>query len=301
MSRQKEEQALRIMEALSGVDEELLERCGRPQPAEDTVRGRDGMQGGILAGRSRFWQTAGRVGGLCAAAVCLAVICAVRWRAQVPGGGEIIREEADAGVLCEEAENAVQVNDSPQLSGGEVPGELHSEPWGGEEQEAALPESSEEELAADEASQEKSAELDRADDLQKELSESLNISVISVSWEDACALAGIEEQIRIEPPAEYVPSSVAVSGEEGGHVMQYAWSDGEHTLCLKLAGKDSAWTGDSTLPVLNAADWEDCLPGADSDGGIRFAMVLESGLRLEYEGWLTKEELEALLGGLPDS
>ena len=50
MSRQKEEQALRIMEALSGVDEELLERCGRPQPVEDTVRERDGVQGGIPAG-----------------------------------------------------------------------------------------------------------------------------------------------------------------------------------------------------------------------------------------------------------
>lgn len=302
MSRQKEEQALRIMKALSGVDEELLERCGRPQPVEDTVRERDGVQGGIPAGMSRFWQTAGKAGGFCAAAVCLAVIWAVRWRAQVPGCGETIREEADAGVLCEEAENAVQENDSPQLSGGEVSGELNSEPWGGGEQEAALQQSSEEqEIAADEASQDKRTEPDLADDLKKELSESLNISVISVSWEEACALAGIEEQIRIEPPAEYVPSSVAVSGEEGGHVLQYAWSDGEHTLCLKLAGKDSVWIGDSALPVLNAADWADCLPEADSDGGIRFVMVLESGARLEYEGWLTKEELEALLDGLPDS
>lgn len=124
---------------------------------------------------------------------------------------------------------------------------------------------------------------------------------IPVSWEDACVLAGIEEDIAVRPPAEYVPSKASVGDEEGEPPLQYTWSTGEHTLCLRLAGTDSSWPGDRELRVLNPADWENCLPEPDGDGGLRFAILFESGLRLEYEGWLTQEELEELFRELPDS
>lgn len=325
MSGRREEQALRIMEALSGVDEELLERCEGLQPAGEPAK----PKGVSRAGRGGFRRLAGRYGGLCAAAVCLAVICAAWWSAEIPRSGGLKQEEA----LPEGAQDNMQEGGSPESWEEQYPGEEQSQSRGDGEQEGAVWEpaasdgegtegslppvpleeketavcfsgENETEGALQEMTESDQADLRTENDCAipgNRPEEFSGNADAPVSWEDACGMAGIEERFPVYPPEEYVLCSATVSGEDGGPVLQYIWGDGEHTLCLKLAGKDSAWHGDGTLPVLNPADWTDSLPEPGGDGAVRFAVALEDGARLEYEGWLTEEELETLLGGLADS
>ena len=66
MKRDKKESALRIMEALSGVDEELLECCEQ-QERKDSDNGKS------LSSGNKIYRWGRRYGGLCAACLCLAV------------------------------------------------------------------------------------------------------------------------------------------------------------------------------------------------------------------------------------
>lgn len=89
-------EAMKIMEALSGVDEELLERCeaegsGAAAP-ENSAEGKGKY-------RSRIW----RYAGSCAAALCLAAVGAAGW------GG--IRLAMDAEKLADEPFSLESVSD----------------------------------------------------------------------------------------------------------------------------------------------------------------------------------------------
>lgn len=94
MSDRKQESVLRIMEALSGVDEELLERC-------ETVGSRE-KNGRKRTGRGLFGYRAMRRGGaLCAACLCAVLIGAACWKGALlskdaVGGGQNGGEENDA-------------------------------------------------------------------------------------------------------------------------------------------------------------------------------------------------------------
>lgn len=91
-----QEYALRIMEALSGVDEELLDRCsssetdtGSRKALSDVPEVRDGRESRRRKIRRPIWQTA----GAWAAAICLVAIGAAGWK-----GYWMLKEDGSEGV-----------------------------------------------------------------------------------------------------------------------------------------------------------------------------------------------------------
>ncbi len=90
MKTQKEERALRILEALSGVDEELLERCGEP-----TAVANEGTTTGV-SGKAKVYRFARRYGGLCAACLCMVLVSSVYFKVMQPKGSSSFGAANDA-------------------------------------------------------------------------------------------------------------------------------------------------------------------------------------------------------------
>lgn len=114
-----QEYALRIMEALSGVDEELLDRCScaetdadsRKAPSSaDVPEVRDGRGARRLKRRRPIWQTA----GAWAAAICLVAVGAAGWK-----GYWMLRENGSDGVS---GGSTYQAESAYERNGAGVPG-----------------------------------------------------------------------------------------------------------------------------------------------------------------------------------
>ena len=112
-----QEYALRIMEALSGVDEELLDRCSsaetdadsRKAPSTDVPEVRDGRESRRRKRRRPIWQTA----GAWAAAICLVAIGAASWK-----GYWMLRENSSDGAS---GGSAYQAGSAYEHNGAGVP------------------------------------------------------------------------------------------------------------------------------------------------------------------------------------
>lgn len=316
MNAWKEESALRIMEALSGVDEELLERSGQTGRKKEQAPGRRGRFG---------WMS--RYGGLCAAGLCLAVLGAAWWSLTgengLSGTGSdsanemIMQEEAGAAADRETDENGPESAGEPEESMSES-GYSPEEPcWldvdmleadsarelnGEAENVQELQQASGDEAAKTEtealqqgASEEEKQNLPEEDRSSKKTE--------AISWEAARALGALGSYVPAELPEGYA----FLEGERSTvprNSIRLTWGNGEHRLWLKLTETElTAELPESRPEIIFAGEenWQSRIPAPDEDGSVRFALLYEDGVLLEYKGWLTTEELEELLGKRSES
>lgn len=287
MRTEKEPGAMRVMEALSAVDQELLERSGKR--AGET---------GHKTGLRRFMQ---RYGAACAAGLCLMLLGAAYFGAtrihknsaledsrstdMCGGAGNEVFEAEEAGM--EEAEDGFQALDSV----GAAPAEK-SEDTG-------------EDMKGDAPSAAEASALSEPEWLDTEsLGDPANRTEAD-EWAEQQAPAVAQRQPEtvgadVEVPEGYSPADT--SPRDGGQgSLVYEWRDGEHSLWLRLTPTDL--TADMRFeldpPLCTVQEeWRDLIPEAGADGYVQFALLYDGGMLAEYRGALEREELVRLLEAL---
>ena len=235
-------QALRIMQALSGADEELLERCGRK-----TMQRRRGRQ------RSRM------LSGAWAAALCLAAVGAMSWGgylliwgenggtegglAGMPQAIELGAAEDTGGTEQKEGQEGGTETGTERETGA---GKLPEEAAGGAE-ENALSESSgdtAESVSGDGSGQAK-------EDLYQDAQESKNgaateeegcpvLRSLEYTEEEARALPVLSAYIPAQLPQGYTFEGAYVNQDIAGDNLTITWSRGMDSLILSVTTEAEA-------------------------------------------------------------
>lgn len=320
MSTWKEERALRIMEALSGVDEKLLERSEETGKRKKNRNSRKYRRPGLMS----------RYGGLCAACLCLAVLGAAWWRFagqdKLPG---MENSTSDNGAR----DTALQAE---SCGGGETSSLVSPQESGAAEEDTGTQESGyrlEEpdwldiDMLLQTASAEKlNQEIDNTQQTMQQspeesparVEEDAAIQNSPESLEDKCSVkedAGAENAERISWETaravsvlgSYVPEKLPegyefLAGQQSAeprNSILLTWTNQEHILWLKLTETElTAEMLEGTEEAVFDAkeDWQSLIPAPAADGSIRFSLLYGDGVLVEYKGWLNVSETEELLG-----
>lgn len=285
MRTEKEHDAMRVMEALSAVDQELLERSGKK--ASET---------GHKTGIRRFMQ---RYGAACAACLCLALLGAAYFGVSRMRMGSVSESSKSAGMNGGAGTEDMEADGSGMAEAGNGFQALDSEG-------AAPAEKSEDMAEADgqfcaEAPAEPEwldteglGELARKDETENETGAVQQAPAAEQKHFDTAVGADIEA------PEGYSP--VETSPWDGGQgSLVYEWQDGEHSLWLRLTQTeltaDMRLELDSLLCTVQE-EWRELIPEAGADGYVQFALLYDNGMLAEYRGALEKEELVRLLESL---
>lgn len=311
MNTWKEDSALRIMEALSGVDEELLERCEHPASVKKKKIAK-------ISERSRLMR---RVGRVCAACMCLAVLGAAYRVSTLRMGsaGDNMSGSAKSGeALLEVEEQEVY---EPETAGREdkYMEEGTTEAAAGYDEpcwldidmllerassreclkEGMINDTSSQQLQLS-GNQEECIEIE--DDNTGEIPENAEIPVsrAAVSWENVYSVTGLGDYVPVEWPEGYMPLTVEQNkGTDERNNLLLTWRNQEHILWLKLTETElnADMLYESEEAVFAAGeDWRSKIPEPEADGSIQFALLYEDGVLMEYKGWLTVSEIIELFG-----
>lgn len=282
MSERRQEQTLRILEALSGVDEELLERCDMPRKGEAERR----KHGRII-----------RYGSLCAACLCALLIGAV-FRGDLlqkngRAGGQDAPEENSAAVTTERPEGTGADGDGAQ-------GELFGDGEPAWIDLAELPERKPAEYDVEQT--ERLTEMTEGEAVEEASKESLmgQKKEMPEDRQEACVLSA--KYVPRELPGEYERQALQRIFADGSENLLLRCGDGEHMLWLNLRETELDPKAEyaSSPPIFSAAeDWREKLPEPGEDGSRRFAVLYEDGVLVEYAGWLTEEEIGELFRLIP--
>ncbi len=335
--RRKDEQALRLLEALSGVDGDLLERSAGASTREAENRGAADTGAAIHGVGAKAYRFVMRHGRACAACLCLFLLGAAFWgivrpvilpkgmgsgngavsndTAQMAGGGEDDSDGAfaDEGLTIERAEEEEALEYGEVTEGAAGDGGAAEEPqWftgGGTAasvtenlagvsagMEASGPENAEQESAERESS---AAAQDKQENRYHEQDRGAG-----TGGQQGQALGSSPEAVASKGVDAYIPSAVPAGYRqtyerydpvpEGGNSLTLMFSDGERHFWLHIT--DTEYTADMRFeaepPVLTVReDWKDLLPEANQDGSIQFGLLFEDGVLVEYQGYLTEEEI----------
>lgn len=279
---ERKEASFRLMQALSGVDEELLEKSEKQENRSRSVR-----------------RMAGRWGYAFAACLTLAVAgtsvyCVNRFGNEKIGSMEsAVNFAMDAksgdGVEPEEAAEARQdiAMDgitNAAASTADTAGEQGGEATTGGKDTAQGNTETGEGIDAGAALYAQEAQLTQAQQL---------------TGEQATELEGLGSHVPTYLPADYsLKEAVYGKGTEGQDVLLLYFTDGQRGLLLRLEeteeGTDTLSAAD--YPVYSQTqDWQALLPQSDQDGQLRFGLLLEDGTLIGYQGALSAEELCRLL------
>ena len=268
----RQDQAFRLMEALSGVDEELLSRSER-QPSA----------------KKKIVQFMGRYGALCAA--CL--MCAVLGSVYLLNGGSqskdsaaneaapvkltadtrygIAMEEAcEEEVNLSEADTNVLLTDAGKAVNWKIPAESVR----------TVPEAN----GTDTVTQ--------GNDI--ETAEEKLYSGAAFDAEKQMSIAGYS----LQTPAGYAMSSEEAAVQEDGTGVYTWYKEGVpcyvRVVVLDSAAIDRLCEDGEVLVKDSQGQWLTKLPAADEDGLRQFALSVGNGIVTEYYGYLTVEEIRQL-------
>lgn len=268
----RQDQAFRLMEALSGVDEELLSRSER-QPSA----------------KKKIVQFMGRYGALCAA--CL--MCAVLGSVYLLNGGSqskdsaaneaapvkltadtrygIAMEEAcEEEVNLSEADTNVLLTDAGEAVNWKIPAESVR----------TVPEAN----GTDAVTQ--------GNDI--ETAEEKLYSGAAFDAEKQMSIAGYS----LQTPAGYAMSSEEAALQEDGTGVYTWYKEGVpcyvRVVILDSAAIDRLCEDGEVLVKDSKGQWLTKLPAADEDGLRQFALSVGNGIVTEYYGYLTVEEIRQL-------
>lgn len=316
MKTDRERGAVRIMESLSAVSEELLERCEKTGKAETPQEGKK-------------YRYVYRYALACAACLCLIVVGTAYYGLNLRKGGA----SSGSPELSGGADGAAQMNgmNAPEAAPMEdqeaadmapAAGEgmsaggaaedvdpieelcgvrLAREPeWLDVSRLAALPGDAETEGERKESG-DSSTNQNRQDTAQME--------TVETAPREASAQAAV---IRVE--AARVPegyslmqavSDGAVAELENEETMESSlvrrWSNGEYSLWVRMTQTDltADMRFEAEPPVYSVQEaWKESIPDAGADGYIRFALLYEDGMLAEYCGCLDSGEIVMLMESL---
>lgn len=291
MSRKMQEQTMRIMEALSGVDGDLLEQCEKAGKGAVSRRG----YGKLF-----------RYGSLCAACLC-ALLAAGTLRGQflpegdAAGGGQ--QNNATGNPALTSAAGADGGKAETDGASGEFSADREPE-W------IDLSELSKEagDYKSEQAERQKleaSVEMAEKAPCKTEAdtgSEMKNLAqdLLPEDWQKAYAQSVLGQYVPRELPEGYSrQQALGRTLEDGRENLLLNCSDGEHMLWLNLTETELDPEAEYVCdpPIFGAAeDWQGRIPVPGQDGSRRFAVLYEDGVLAEYAGWLTEEEIGELFG-----
>lgn len=309
------EQAVKIFEALSEVDEELLERCNRK-----TVK---------KAGTAyRLFQ---RYAGAMAAGICLIVIGAVSWGGyQLVTGSSGSDSSGSNGAYMELSDMAQSMEaaegDTCGWDGGGgtentvtaagSSAAIAEDANGAADGVTALPEatkseSTQELLSGTPAKEQTSLEsentaVDRDQLIDQygklyEQETALSDSREEVSWEEACETEPFSSYLPTVIPASYEALSArrSASPEQWDNLI-FKWTDGEHILSLSMTSGEVV-TGEDIerrdgLNEYVAEDFrKDRMPDPLAGEPLAFTLYYMDGMKIEFQGYLTSDEMWELV------
>lgn len=322
------DQAIRIFEALSGVDGELLERCDRKAVREST----------------KVYRLLGKYGRTMAACICLIAVGAAAWSGYrfVTGGGgsgasganqsparwadrteSILTADSgsggsDGGMTGNDmtaADGTAGDGATPEMEANELPAAMPS-PTAAVE--SAAPEAQKESvqsaqsMASDTAGNMSSSgeELgshtgngsSETDDMAEKMEEilrregELTDSRELLPWEEAIALYPFAGYVPTALPAGYVPLSARRSPlPDSWNNVIYKWSEGEHVLSLNMT-LGEVKTGEDIeredgLNEYLAGEFRKELIPEPLDGQICFTLYYGDGMRIDFSGYITVDEM----------
>lgn len=289
------EKAMKLMQALSGVDEELLERSGERKTGHKIVR---------------FMN---RYGKGCAACLCLIVAGAAFFsmrgvktdntaesimemapglQANMTAGGteDGAAGEAEELECVETAKDELAETMNSGMDAGEAPAWLDIE---------ELVQQAEHSAEQDETEKYSGAQNNGA--LETEKAE--GTAGVESTTEDIQQNA--TEELRQSRKAEpLVPDSYSYIEEtlsENGESRTVEWSDGEHGLWLRFTQTELTTDVcfEAEPPVYTVAEaWRELITEKEDGERQQLALLYEDGLLVEYCGYLTSEELIVLFESL---
>lgn len=289
------EKAMKLMQALSGVDEELLERSEERKTGYKIVR---------------FMN---RYGKGCAACLCLIVAGAAFFsmrgvktdnttesimemapglQANMTAGGTEDGAAGEAAELecAETAKDELAETMNSDMDAGEAPAWLDIE---------ELVQQAKHSAEQDETEKYSGAQNNGA--LETEKAE--GTAGVESTTEDIQQNA-TEELRQSRKVAPLVPDSYSYIEEtlsENGESRTVEWSDGEHGLWLRFTQTELTTDVcfDAGPPVYTVEeDWRELITEKEDGERQRLALLYEDGMLVEYSGYLTSEELIALFESL---
>lgn len=277
----KTEKAMKLMQALSGVDEELLARSEERKTGHKIVR---------------FMN---RYGAGCAACFCLIVAGAVFFAMNGLKSENITGSTADVDMASRLEANMTAGGARDSSAAEAAPAEIEGE------------ETAEEELAGAVNSYVDAGEAPAWLDIEtlaqqaKRPAEQEETEKCSGS-QNSAALETARESVKdgVAGSEAQVPDSYSYIGQtlsEDGESRMVEWSDGEHALWLRFTRTEltTDMRFDAEPPVYTVEeDWQELVAEKEAGERQQLALLYEDGLLVEYSGSLTKEELITLLESL---
>ena len=272
----KSEKAMKLMQALSGVDEELLARSEERKTGHKIVR---------------FMN---RYGKGCAACLCLIVAGAALFamrgvktdntaesvmemapglQANMTAGGT---EDGAAGMTAElecaeTAKEELAETMNSDMDAGEAPTWLDIEALAQQAERSGAEEAGMDGIAGNEDNKQQSS------------------------------LESLRQSRKAEPLVPDSYSYIEETLSENGESRTVEWSDGEHGLWLRFTQTELTTDVcfDAEPPVYTVEeDWRELITEKEDGERQRLALLYEDGLLVEYSGYLTREELIDLLESL---
>lgn len=292
MKTDKESGAIRLMEALGAVSEELLERSEKAGSAES---------GGKKAGIRLFVQKYAKA---CAACLCLAVLGAAyfgisQMRMGFAGGADTKSAGSGDGYNGSAAKTEEMVQEGMAQEGieNQAPMQIPNQA-----EDVGLSDGAEpvfaEPVWLDVESLQEIATANKAEAGRQE-ADSQDVRRQEMEAENTPTENFIKENASAAVPA--VPAGYDLIRAEGS--LYYEWSDGEHGLWLKLTRTEltADLRFDVEPPVYTVQqDWKELIPPADGSEYLQFALLYENGMLAEYCGALEQDEIVLLMESLSE-
>lgn len=279
---EREENALRIMRALSGVDEELLARSEGMDGAPET---KEKKQGGNRK-PVRFMNRHGRA---LAACLCLAVLGAAYLVMEFRQGNE----RSDGAYIADNGmyEAGVQDKTNAAYENREEAGDMSpGEMWEAEDSVAV---NQTDGLGATATAGDR---LNDALNKPVQAAEELKQNQQKLSFEEAKACETLGAYIPETIPAgcDFVEATYEKSAP--GSRLVLIWSDGRHLVWVKLSQtlfvKPEEAAAQTDIAVYSGSgDWEKIFWQPEESGRLQFAILYEDGVLAEYEGYLGKDDV----------
>jgi len=318
------EKAMKLFEALSGVDPELLERCGGT-----SLEKKKKVKGMIFQ----------RYGRAMAACICLLAVGALSWGGYRLVWGPCGSADSGNGTAAAQNQTAVNLSDmevsaAPDMAGGA--GDSYQAPEAPSQESVKEYEGNQDTLTFGETSSDKAESGSRApiQDYVSELqipmtsagntaeaagaagieaqreSEAKKETVITdsrreIEWEQACALEPFSGYFPTVIPEGYQPFSARRSAlpQEWNEVL-FQWSSGNQRLYLEMSVVDAKRKESATWSqpenYYSAEEFtRELIPEPSEDGEIRFTVYYPDGVELLFAGSVSRDEFWEMYLSVP--
>lgn len=285
---EREENALRIMRALSGVDEELLARSEGMDGAAETKEKKQGGNRKIV----RFMNRHGRA---LAACLCLAVLGAAYLAVEFRQKNEENDGSGSDGASyikdfqMDEAEAQGKTNAAYE-NREEAEGMSPDEMW---DADGLMPNNHTDDVGAAETAGDQQKQNDALNE-QTQTANPRPQQELSLEEAKQCETLGAHIPETIPAGCDFVQATYEKTAS--GSRLVLTWSDGRHLFRVKLSqtlfAEPEEAAAETGIAVYSAAgDWEETFWQPEKSGRLQLAILYEDGVLAEYEGYLGKEDI----------